>query len=55
VGMVRKVGFLLDQLDVDTRNLMTPDVKKSSYNKLTQGADQFNAKWRLYYDPHLIG
>ncbi len=55
LGMVRKVGFLLDQLDVDTTDLMTAEVKKSSYNKLTQDSDQFNAKWRLYYDPHLIG
>lgn len=55
LGMVRKVGFLLDYLGIDTDDLMTAEIKKSSYNKLTQDADQFNAKWRLYYDPHLIG
>ncbi len=54
VGMVRKAGFLLDHLGVDTADLLTAEVKKSSYNKLSQNADQFNAKWRLYYDPHLV-
>jgi predicted transcriptional regulator of viral defense system len=53
LGMVRKIGFLLDCLGVDTADLMTEEVKKSSYNKLTEDADQFNAKWRLYYDSHL--
>jgi predicted transcriptional regulator of viral defense system len=53
LGMVRKVGFLLDHLGVDTADLLTAEVKKSSYNKLSQDADQFNAKWRLYYDSHL--
>lgn len=55
VGMVRKVGFLLDQVGVDTADLWTANVKKNSYNKLTQDAAQFNAKWRLYYDSTLIG
>jgi predicted transcriptional regulator of viral defense system len=55
LGMVRKVGFLLDHLGVDTADLMTAEVKKNSYNRLTQEAEQFNAKWRLYYDSHLIG
>lgn len=55
LGIVRKVGFLLDHLGIDTAELMRAEVRKSSYNRLTQEADQFNAKWRLYYDPHLIG
>ena len=53
LGMVRKVGFLLDQIGVDTSDLAAEDVKSNSYTKLTQEADQFNAKWRLYYDPYL--
>lgn len=53
LGIVRKVGFLLDHLGVDTADLWTDEVKENSYNKLTKDADQFNAKWRLYYDPHL--
>ena len=56
LGMVRKVGFLLDQVGVDTADLFSQNhVKKNSYAKLTQDAEQFNAKWRLYYDPHIIG
>jgi predicted transcriptional regulator of viral defense system len=55
LGMARKIGFLLDQLGVDTTDLFFNQVKKNSYSKLTKDADQFNAKWRLYYDPHLVG
>lgn len=56
LGMVRKLGFLLDQTGIDTADLLENEqIKKNSYNKLTQTADQFNAKWRLYYDTHFIG
>ena len=56
LGMVRKVGFLLDQIDVDTTDLFSQNqVKKNSFSKFSQDAKQFNAKWRLYYDPHIIG
>jgi predicted transcriptional regulator of viral defense system len=56
LGMVRKTGFLLDQIGVDTSELFSQNqVKKNSFTKLTQDAEQFNAKWRLYYDPHIIG
>ena len=53
LSMVRKVGFLLDQISINTTDLLTDEVKKDSYNKFTQKADQFNAKWRIYYDSHL--
>jgi len=56
LGMVRKIGFLLDQIDVDTTDLFSQNqVKKNSFSKLTQDVEQFNAKWRLYYDPDLVG
>ena len=56
LGVVRKTGFLLDQIGVDTTDLFRQNqVKKNSYTKLTQDAAQFNAKWRIYYDSHLIG
>jgi predicted transcriptional regulator of viral defense system len=54
LGMVRKVGFLLDHTGVDTTDFATKEVKSNSYTKLTNTADQFNAKWRLYYDAHLL-
>ncbi len=55
IGMVRIVGFLLDQIEVDT-NVLQTSVKreKNSYNKLTKESTKFDAKWRLYYDPYLI-
>jgi predicted transcriptional regulator of viral defense system len=56
LGMVRKTGFLLDHLGVDTSELfLHSQVKKNTYSRLTSDAAQFNAKWRLYYDPQLIG
>ena len=54
LGMVRKIGFLLDHVGVDTSDFATEEVKNNSYAKLTTTADQFNAKWRLYYDSHLL-
>jgi predicted transcriptional regulator of viral defense system len=55
LGMARKVGFLLDQIGVNTSELVTEEIKKNSYTRLTTTAKQFNAKWRLYYDSYLIG
>ncbi len=55
IGMVRTVGFLLDQVHLDTTQLLTHAKQQpNSYSKLTKQSSQFNAKWRLYYDPHLI-
>lgn len=54
--MVRKVGFLLDLIGVDSNDLYADHpVKENSYSKLTSNVNQFNAKWRLYYDSTLIG
>jgi predicted transcriptional regulator of viral defense system len=56
LAVVRKTGFLLDQLGVETSDLLLKSQeKKFSYNRLTRTAGQFNAKWRLYYDPNLVG
>jgi predicted transcriptional regulator of viral defense system len=56
LGMIRKTGFLLDQIGMDTTNLyLQKQVKKNSFTRLTQNSSIFNAKWRLYYDPDLIG
>jgi hypothetical protein len=51
---VREIGFLLDQLQVETDDLYTVvHTKGSSYSKMSKDADTFNAKWRLYYDARL--
>ena len=56
LGTVRKLGFLLDQVGVETADLIAQsNVKENSYNRLTHEADQFNAKWRLYYDSQTFG
>ena len=51
VGMVRKVGFLLDYMEVNTDKLYNKkEVKKNSFSKFDAAAHDFNAKWRVYYD-----
>lgn len=51
IGMVRKVGFLLDYVEVDTNKLYNKkEVKKNSFSKFDAEARDFNAKWRVYYD-----
>ena len=55
LSMVRKIGFLLDQIGVDSQDLLSlSESNKKSHNKLTKTSDLYNAKWRLYYDTHLI-
>jgi predicted transcriptional regulator of viral defense system len=50
-GMVRKVGFLLDSIDVNSEKLYNKkEVKKNSFSKFDADAHDFNAKWRVYYD-----
>lgn len=46
----RKLGFLLDLIDVDSSNLHKQIANNRSSNKLTKNSNIFNAKWRLYYE-----
>ncbi len=50
----RKLGFLLDQLRIDSNYLLKRVKKEKSYSKLTQDSNIFNAKWRLYYDDRVF-
>lgn len=50
VSVQRKIGFMLDQLDIDSNYLWSKVKKEKSYSKLTNNSKIFNAKWRLYYD-----
>ncbi len=50
----RKLGFLLDQLEIDSNYLFKRVKKEKSYSKLTQDSNIFNAKWRLYYDDRVF-
>ena len=54
IDMSRKIGFLLDKLDVQTDNLLKAIKGKTSYAKFTKDSHVFNSKWRLYFDPKLI-
>jgi predicted transcriptional regulator of viral defense system len=55
VGMLRSVGFLLDNVDVETNELLTRvKESKNSYNRLTKASTIFDAKWRLYYEHNAL-
>ncbi|SRR6266702_1003402 len=51
--MIRRVGFLLDQIGVDTEVLLSDKIKSNTYSKLGSTTETFNAKWRLYYDDNI--
>lgn len=50
----RKSGFLLDHLDINTKHLHASVKHSQGHTKLTKDSTQFNAKWRVYYDPILF-
>jgi predicted transcriptional regulator of viral defense system len=54
IGMVRKIGFFLDSLGVDTTDLAGVVSGKTGYAKMSKESKIFNAKWRVYYDDKLI-
>lgn len=54
VGFVRKVGFLLDQLSVDTVDLHSQLTGKNGYAKFSADSNKFNAKWRVYFNDKFI-
>ncbi len=52
--IVRQVGFLLDKLGIETEDLYQIIKGKNSYSIMTNNSNQFNSKWRLYYDHKII-
>ena len=46
----RRLGFLLDLLDVPTDALYRKVKVKPGFSKLTNSSTKFNARWRLYYE-----
>ena len=52
--MVKKTGFLLDRVSIDTGELYNNMRKNKNYVRLSQGADTFDSKWRVYYDDKII-
>lgn len=49
-GVIRQVGFFLDQIGIETGDLLKCVHGKNSYSRMTKKAKNFNAKWRLYFD-----
>jgi len=50
----RKVGFLLDQLHINTDSLLVGAKQHQGYSRFTKESKKFNAKWRIYYDDRII-
>lgn len=50
----RKAGFLLDILHIDTKQLHASLKESHGHAKMTKDSNQFNAKWRVYYEPDII-
>lgn len=55
ITMVRKVGFMLDQLQLDATKLYKDAKQSRGVARCTADSKLFNAKWRLYYDDRIIG
>jgi len=53
--VIRKIGFLLDNLGIESDELYNIIKSKRSYSRLTNDSLEFNAKWGLYIDNSLIG
>ncbi|MFH1412948.1 MAG: hypothetical protein ABIG10_02880 [bacterium] len=53
-SMQRKVGFLLDQIKVDSNKLLKNVKQQKGFSKFTKESKTFNAKWRIYYDDRII-
>jgi predicted transcriptional regulator of viral defense system len=55
ITTMRKCGFLLDQLGIDTKMLHGELKTNKGFSKFTSDSTTFNAKWRIYYDIRIIG
>ncbi len=54
VSMQRKIGLLLERINVDTSKLLENVKKHQGFSRFTKESRVFNAKWRLYYDDRII-
>jgi len=55
ITIKRKIGFLLDLLNVDTHKLYQSLGANKGVSRFTQESKAFSAKWRTYYDHRIIG
>ncbi len=49
----RKLGFLLDNININTDNLLLSLKNQKGFSRFTKESKNFNAKWRLYYDDRI--
>ncbi|MFH1847377.1 MAG: hypothetical protein ABH869_07485 [Candidatus Omnitrophota bacterium] len=54
LSVVRKIGFFLDRLGIETEDLQKAVSEKKSYSKMTNKSKNFNAKWRLYVEDSVM-
>ncbi len=51
----RKIGFLLDEIGIDTQKLYNKvKLKNIGYSRFSKDSKKFNSKWRVYYDHRII-
>lgn len=53
-SMQRKIGFILDQIGIDSDKLLENVKQQKGFSKFTKESKIFNTKWRLYYDDRII-
>lgn len=54
VSIQRKIGFILDQIGVDSSRILKNVKQQKGFSKFTKESKIFNTKWRLYYDNRII-
>ncbi|MFH1565016.1 MAG: hypothetical protein ABIC82_04155 [bacterium] len=54
VSIQRKIGFILDQVGVDSSRLLENVKQQKGFSKFTKESKIFNTKWRIYYDDRII-
>jgi Predicted transcriptional regulator len=54
LAVIRRVGFLLECLDINTDDLHKMVKGNTSYCRMTTKSRDFNAKWRVYFDRTII-
>ena len=55
ITIQRKLGFLLDMLNLESFFIYTHVKGNRGFSRFTSDSTLFNAKWRLYYDDRIIG
>ncbi len=50
ISVRRRLGFLLDLIEVPTDSLHEDIASRRDFSKLTNSSDIFNARWHIYYE-----